>query len=77
MSDDKFQTMKISIEDIEKLQSETEGSGLEITVSVEPAVLERVDALVAKLSESTPTHFKSISSEIFIEGLRLLEEKYL
>lgn len=70
------QTMKISITDIKKLQQQTEGSGLEINISVDPQDLERVDALIKKLSQSAPTNFKTITSEIFLEGLRLLEIKH-
>ncbi len=78
MSDDEnlHQTMKISISDIKKLQLQTEGSGIEINISINPETLARVDGLIEKMSQNSPTNFKTLTSEIFLEGLRLLEIKH-
>lgn len=78
MSDDEnlHQTMKISISDIKKLQLQTEGSGIEINISINPETLTRVDNLIEKMSQNSPTNFKTLTSEIFLEGLRLLEIKH-
>ncbi|GEM_PF-6624176 len=73
-------TTKISIADIKKLQIQTECSpsrdGLEISVALGRDVLNRVEALVDNFSKKTPTHFNALTSEIFMEGLKVLEDRH-
>lgn len=76
MSDNKYDTIKISASEILKLQQETVAAGPELSVLVEPETLKRIDALIVKVSKLSPTNFTSIKTEIFMEGLRTMEKKF-